>query len=261
MSVRLSRIDIFPIKSLDGVSVAEARVLDAGCLEHDRRFAMFDADGRIINGKRTPVVHQLQTTFDSDITRVTFTDRGDGRSAMFSLAEERDAIERFLADHFAMPVSLREDRLRGFPDDTDASGPTIISAETLREAGEWFGIDLEDSRRRFRANLTLEGGEPFWEDRLFGPPSEPVLFRVGENLLFGTNACARCVVPSRDPDSGAQRTGFAKIFVEKRRDSLPKWADADAFDHFYRLAVNTRLYSKSTQGLLRVDDPVEIVNG
>lgn len=261
MPIRLARIEIFPIKSLDGMIVEEARVLDAGCLEHDRRFAMFDREGKVINGKRTPLVHLLQAAFDPGVTHVTFTDRRDGRTAVFSLAEDRSAIEVFLAEHFAMPLTLREDPSRSFPDDTDASGPTVISTETLREAGGWFGLDLENSRRRFRANLTLTGGGPFWEDRLFGPPGEPVLFRIGDVLLFGTNPCARCVVPSRDPDSGEQNRGFQKSFADKRRESLPDWADRDAFDHFYRLAVNTRLYSKTGEGLLRVGDPVEIVNG
>jgi len=261
MSVRLAHIEVFPIKSLDGVSVSEARVLDSGCLQHDRGFAMFDRDGRVINGKRTPLVHQLQATFDHDVTKVTFTDRRDGLSQTFTLAEDRAAIECFLSEQFAIPVTLRNDPVRGFPDDTDAPGPTVISIETLREAGEWFGLDVDNSRRRFRANLALEGGGPFWEDRLFGPPGEPVLFRIGDVLFFGTNPCARCVVPSRDPVSGEQRSGFAKIFAERRRSMLPDWADRDVFDHFYRLAVNTRLYSKSNEGLLRVGDPVEIVNG
>ncbi len=217
--------------------------------------------GRVINGKRTPLVHQLEATYDDNVTHVTLTDRRDRRKETFSLAADRGTLERYLSNHFSMPVTLREDATRGFPDDTDASGPTVISAETLREVGEWFGFDVENSRRRFRANLTLEGGGPFWEDRLFGPPGEPVLFRIGEILFFGTNPCARCVVPSRDPVSGQQGTGFAKQFSEHRRDSLPMWSDRDVFDHFYRLAVNTRLYSNSKERLLRVGDLVEIVNG
>jgi uncharacterized protein YcbX len=36
----LSRIDLFPIKSLDGVSVAAARINPTGILEHDRVFAI-----------------------------------------------------------------------------------------------------------------------------------------------------------------------------------------------------------------------------
>jgi uncharacterized protein YcbX len=41
----LSRIDLFPIKSLDGISVASARINCAGILEHDRVYAIVDAAG------------------------------------------------------------------------------------------------------------------------------------------------------------------------------------------------------------------------
>jgi MOSC domain-containing protein len=53
MSARLHRITIYPIKSLDGVAVDEIEVLPACGLANDRRFALQDANGRFINGKRT----------------------------------------------------------------------------------------------------------------------------------------------------------------------------------------------------------------
>jgi uncharacterized protein YcbX len=53
----LSRIDLFPIKSLDGVSAPEARISSAGTLEHDRIYAIVDAAGSYVNGKRTERVH------------------------------------------------------------------------------------------------------------------------------------------------------------------------------------------------------------
>ena len=66
----LSRITIFPIKSLDGVTLNEAAITAGGILEHDREFAIFDAEGRVINGKRTPRVHQLRCSFDDALREV-----------------------------------------------------------------------------------------------------------------------------------------------------------------------------------------------
>lgn len=260
MTILLAGIDLFPIKSLDPMSVESARVLPSGCLANDRRFALFDADGKVVNGKRTPLVHALQTSFDETVGRVTVTDRRDGRDGTFSFAEDRPAIELRLSEHFGFPVTLREDRAAGFPDDTLASGPTAIARETLETVADWFELSFEDVRRRFRANLTLEGGGPFWDDRLFGPPGEPITFRIGDVLLFGTNPCARCVVPSRDPETAAATLGFAKAFAQRRRELLPAWADPDAFDHFYRLAVNTRLFAPAGWGVLRVGDRVDLTN-
>lgn len=261
MTVRLARIDLFPIKSLDAVTVESARVLPSGAIENDRRFALVDAQGKFVNGKRTSLVHALRVSFDAACERLTLADRRDGREQSFSLVDDRPAIESRLSEHFAVPVSLREDTAVGFPDDTLAPGPTVVAAETLAAVAGWFGLSVDDARRRFRANLIVDGGGPFWDDRLFGPPGEPIAFRVGEVILFGTNPCARCVVPSRDPETGEQVRGFAKAFAVRRSESLPAWAVPDAFDHHFRLAVNTRLYAPAGGGVIRVGDAVEILDG
>ena len=41
----LDRITIYPIKSLDGIDVAQARVLACGALEHDRLWRLVDLEG------------------------------------------------------------------------------------------------------------------------------------------------------------------------------------------------------------------------
>jgi hypothetical protein len=60
----LDRITIYPVKSLDGLDVAEARVLPAGGLEHDRRWQLTDLEGRVLNAKRSPLFHAIRAEFD-----------------------------------------------------------------------------------------------------------------------------------------------------------------------------------------------------
>ena len=60
----LDRIVVYPVKSLDGVDLAEARVLPGGALEHDRRWRLVDAEGRVVNAKRTPRFHAIRAEFD-----------------------------------------------------------------------------------------------------------------------------------------------------------------------------------------------------
>ncbi|OYR80272.1 hypothetical protein DJ71_15175, partial [Halorubrum sp. E3] len=62
---RLERLRVYPVKGLDGVDVEGVRVLDGGTLKRDREFALFDADGDVVNGKRTDRVHDLATGFDA----------------------------------------------------------------------------------------------------------------------------------------------------------------------------------------------------
>jgi uncharacterized protein len=42
----LSRIDLYPIKSLDGVSVTQVRIKGSGALESDRIYAIVDRFNR-----------------------------------------------------------------------------------------------------------------------------------------------------------------------------------------------------------------------
>jgi uncharacterized protein YcbX len=153
--VRLARIDLFPVKSFDSVTAKSARLLPSGGLENDRRFALFDAQGKFINGKGTPLVHALNLTFDDAIEHVTIATRDGSGEQTYSLAADRPAIESRLAEHFGQPVTLREDTAAGFPDDTLAAGPTVLAAETLAAVADWFGLPFDDARRRFRANLLI----------------------------------------------------------------------------------------------------------
>jgi uncharacterized protein YcbX len=99
----------------------------------------------------------------------------------------------------------------------------------------------------------------FWEDQLYGEDERSVVgFRIGEVAFEGSNPCARCPVPARDPQSAADLLGFQKRFSDLRRETLPLWAPAARFDHFYRLAVNTRVAPTETGKPLRVGDPLRL---
>ncbi|MCA1685537.1 MAG: MOSC domain-containing protein, partial [Planctomycetia bacterium] len=55
--------------------------------------------------------------------------------------------------------------------------------------------------------------------------------------------------------------GFSKRFSGHREATLPPWATAARFDHFYRLAVNTRRPGPGAEpGVIRVGDEVEILS-
>jgi uncharacterized protein len=74
----------------------------------------------------------------------------------------------------------------------------------------------------------------------------PTSFEIGAVRLRGRTACQRCVVPTRDSSSGEVIAGFAKTFGQRRREEMPPWAPATAFDHFYRLTLNTSLDPNDT---------------
>ncbi len=236
---RLTRIAIYPIKSLDGVEVGTATVAAGGALAGDRRWAIVDEGGKFVNAKRFPAIHGLQARYDLAAETVSLRKRSDSweRARTFCLLSERAELATWLGAYFGRSVAIIENATGGFPDDTSAFGPTAIATASLEAVAAWFpDLDLESVRRRFRVNLEFDDAPPFWEDGLCGKT-----FRIGEVRVEGVNPCQRCPVPARDPDTGAAYPQFQKIFVERRQQSLPASVDPSWFDHFYRLSLNTRI--------------------
>ena len=226
-----------------------------------------------MNGKREPRVHRVAAAFDLSKESVTVGPRGgDGRPAAgsqtFGLTDDREELEARLSRLLARPVQLQEDPKHGFPDDADAPGPTVISTATLAVVADWFDLTPEETRRRFRANLEISAqgtgtAEPFVEDRLVPEAGEQIEFWAGEGRFVGTGPCARCAVPARDSRTGHADKGFQKEFARRRKESLPDFAPAGRFDHYFRLAVNTRPLGRSrgggNGGIVRVGDAVRII--
>jgi uncharacterized protein YcbX len=253
--MQLTRIIIFPIKSLDGISIELARFTAGGILEKDRIFAIYDVDGKVVNGKRTARIHDLRGAFDPEIREVRLWQKDE--SPMQFQLDNLPPLEKWLSEFFGFPVVIRQESEKGFPDDREAFGPTIVSEASLLEIQSWFpGLTLESLRRRFRANLELLGEKPFCEDILFGAAGELKPFQVGEVKFFGHNPCQRCVVPTRDPDNGQGVTGFQKTFMEQRKKTLPEWSNAQRFNHFYRFAINTSVPPTEAGKQIRTGDTV-----
>jgi uncharacterized protein YcbX len=257
---RLARIQIHPIKALDSVQAKEARIGPGGGLELDRVWALFSADGQWVNGKRTAAIHLIRAAYAPDLSSATFSVPGDSRKIPIkTLAFPGDTAgaAEWFSTFFEQPITVRNSPA-GFPDDTIANGPTIISTASLQAVCELFpGMTIDEARARFRTTLEIDGVPAFWEDQLFGE-EEPsaVRFRIGEVQFEGSNPCARCPVPPRDAHTGEITLGFQKLFSDFRRANLPSWAPKARFDHFYRLATNTRVAPTQSGRILRVGDPV-----
>jgi uncharacterized protein YcbX len=269
----LGRIVVYPIKSLDGIAVSSSRFVAGGGLEHDRAFAIRDNSGKIVTAKRFAGIHRLTAEFDLQAGTVRLAaSAGDTEPpppGEFRLSARNPDLEAWLGAFFGFEVTVDENRETGFPDDLDSPGPTVIGRPTLEAVARWFApLDLAETRRRFRANLEFETAPgdpeplpPFWEDRLFDADASPdalatVGFRVGEVRFEGTNPCARCAVPARDSHTGEAWPRFAQEFQAHRAAALPAWAPPTAFDHFYRLAVNTRVPASEVGKQIQVGDKV-----
>jgi uncharacterized protein YcbX len=257
----LANIRLHPIKGLDPVTVPEARIGPNGGLELDRVWALFSVDGQWVNGKRTAAIHHIRADYDPLVSMVTLSVSGGAKkskackTAPFAFPADYERASAWFSEYFDQTVIVRHIP-EGVPDDGLAPGPTIVSTASLQAVSDLFpGVEVHEARERFRTTLEIDGVPPFWEDQLFsGEENYPVRFRIGEVAFEGSNPCARCPVPPRNPRTGEELIGFQKKFSEMRRTSLPATSPASRFDHFYRMATNTRVPSTEQGKVICVGD-------
>ncbi|BAZ17797.1 MOSC domain-containing protein [Calothrix sp. NIES-4071] len=255
----VSRLFIYPIKSLDRVEVKSTKVLKSGALKRDREFAVFDKSGRFVNGKRDERIHTMRSEFDLETNIVSLRVQGTEQTNVYHIEKEHEALESWLSEFFGFPVEVKQNLDTGFPDDTVSPGPTIISTATVETIASWYPeLDVEEVRLRFRSNIEISGVPAFWEDRLFTEADETVNFQIGNVQFMGINPCQRCVVVTRDPQTGEAYPNFQKTFVAQRRTTLPEWAEKPRFNHFFRLAINTRLPATEQAKTIRIGDKLKI---
>ncbi|MBX0294932.1 MOSC domain-containing protein [Haloarcula nitratireducens] len=251
----IERLTVYPVKALDGRDVERSRVLPGGTLAHDREFALLDADGDVVNGKRTDRVHDVESSYDPE-TRTLNASVPDAGTERFELATAsgRERAADWFGEVFGLDATLTRDTALGHVDRREM-GPSVISTATLETVASWFaGVTVDGARRRLRANVEVGGVEAFWEDRFVGEAA-PV-FEAGDVRIEGVTPCGRCVVPERDPDTGEPTTEFRERFVERRRETFPEWADRDAFDHFYTLMLIARVPDADREKTIAVGDDV-----
>ena len=281
--VRIGELVAYPLKSADGISVDRTELGPKGALRGDRSYALVEAgvdphaasvggDGGYVNGKREPAVHAVRASYDlvdgPDATPTAVTLDRPARpetgvaadERRFALPDDREALEAWVGEYLGYPVDLVRDPDGGLPDDRAAPGPTVVSRATLEAVAGWFDdvADATEMRRRLRPNVVLSDCPAFFEDRLFADRGEGVRFTAGETELLGVNPCQRCVVPSRDPDTGTEIDGFRERFVRKRRETRPAWLDSDRFDHAFRLMVNTVVPEASWGDTVAVGESIAI---
>lgn len=256
---RLTRIRVHPIKALDPVERDRVAVSAAGGLAGDRAYAIVDADGTYVNGKRTAAVHRLAADVDLSAATVTIGERGDADRRTFHLDRDREALVDWLVAYLGYPVDVVSGDGGELTDSAalggEAPGATVVSTATLEAVAAWFpDLGVDGIRRRFRANLEVDGVEAFWEDRLVGGDARVT---IGDVPFRDVEPVHRCVVPTRDPDTGDPTEGFRERFLRRRESTIPS-AVRDAFDHAYALTVLARPAEAAHGETVAVGDPVAV---
>lgn len=220
--LKLSEIWTYPVKSLGGISVQSASILQKG-LEHDRRWMLVTDDGALLTQRTHPRMALFRTSLRNDHLEVSYT--GETLHIPFEIPHHDARRERIWKDKvLVIPMGDVYDRwfserlgvacqLMAFPEDNprpveagyvddemhvrlqDAFPFLVIGQSSLDELNR--RLDTPVPMNRFRPNLVFTGGEPHEEDTWKE-------ISIGGLTFTGTRQCVRCTLPGVDQETGIQ---------------------------------------------------------
>lgn len=184
---RVARVFRWPAKGFGGEELMVG-TLDRHGLEGDRRGYLTGANGRKVTAFGVPALLRWSARWED---RGIVVHAPDGADRHWDDPELAGA----LSSDLGRPVTVR-DAPGGAP---DVANTVLITVEATRRAVEAaLGAPLDI--RRFRPNLHVELDAPaFAEEAWVGRR-----FRIGDTELEGVEACDRCVVVTRDPETIAK---------------------------------------------------------
>ncbi|HSL72804.1 MAG TPA: MOSC domain-containing protein [Longimicrobiales bacterium] len=235
--MKLSRLFVYPVKSLAGIELDAARVDDFG-IQHDRRWLVTDAHGIALTQRdlasmtliRPSIVDaglMLSAPDHASIevgipgnNAVTVTVWNDTVTAQDAGARPAEWLSDFLGHHV---------RLVYMPDDTfrrvdpryspaprrvsfaDAYPFLLVTQESLDELNR--RLEQPIGIERFRPNIVVSGAPaPHAED-------DWKRIRIGELEIQIVKPCARCAIPTIDPLTGERgKEPTRTLSTYRRRD-------------------------------------------
>jgi len=221
--MQLTGINIFPIKSMGGMSLQEATALPAG-LQYDRRWMLLDEDGRFLTQRHLPAMARIKFQWKEKGFEANFSGGGFGAIRIpFELPGTEAAVAKVWDDEVLvrdMPQELGEwfsevletkcrlvrivenavrHSLKGKPDKVssfaDITPFLIIGEASLQDLNSRIETPLPMSR--FRSNFVFAGGQPYEED-------DWDVFAVGDLVLKKYKKCGRCKVTTIDQETGVR---------------------------------------------------------
>jgi uncharacterized protein YcbX len=215
----------YPVKSMAGESLDSCAVGEQG-LEGDRRWALVDW---------TPNRAGKPLTIREEERLMTYRARlAAGVLEIWAPTGEVRTLDEAMVSHLATeasrPLTLRELEGANFDD----SPVLLVNLAAVTEFEAEAGVSVD--RRRFRANIYVDGLEPSEEISWLGRR-----VAVGGVELAVVKQCERCVVITRDPDSTAATPALLRVLAETRETYMG-------------------LYCQVTRpGRVAVGDPVHVV--
>lgn len=187
-------------------------VLELAGARGDRRFFLIDGRDRMVNAKTVGELTALVAAYSEDENRLALylpDDRlvvGDPRlgETIETRFYSEPTVARLvvgpwsgaISDYAGQPLRLVQAIGGGAVDRGAYGGVTLISRASLERLAEVGGRDGIDARR-FRMLIEIDGIDAHAEDEWVGSS-----IRVGEAAVRFAGHVGRCLITSRDPDTG-----------------------------------------------------------
>ena len=218
----VSQLFIYPIKSLGGISVNEAKITDRG-LEYDRRWMLVDDDHQFLTQRKNGEMALLATELHNDHILVSHKVKegkikipiitSNPETAIATIWDDQ-CLVRFVTDEadkwFSEMLSINC-RLVYMPDQSkrkieepfgndhnitslsDGYPVLMIGQSSLDELNNRLAAPIPMDR--FRPNIVFTGGTPFIEDSFTD-------FSINDALFTGVKASSRCKVITINQQTG-----------------------------------------------------------
>ena len=209
---RVVRISVAPVKSLGLVHPDEVD-LEAGGVRGNRRFWLRDESGALYAGKRDGSMMGIRPEWDEESRRLAlvFPD-GETVEGVVELGEPVEAElyklprasrsvigpwQEAISDYVGRPLTfLWADE--GAVDRTPRGGTvSLVSQASLERLREEAGVNEPVDGRRFRMLFEIDGVGAHEEDEWMGRDVQ-----IGDATIAVNGDIGRCVVTSRNPDTG-----------------------------------------------------------
>jgi uncharacterized protein len=233
----ISRLYIYPVKSLGGVSLQQSKVTRYG-LEHDRRWMLIDAQNRFMTQLQYPAMSQFavqisdgglhvthlanqqvftipyqpQTNstvqvqvWDDDCTGTFVSAQAD---AWFSKQLDMPCRLVYMTDDSIRTVNQKYADPQHITSFTDGYPTLMISEASVRDLNTRLQYPVEVIR--FRPNVVIDDVEPYFEDRLRE-------FRIGDIQFRGVKPCPRCIMINLNPQTAQTHPEPLKVLAGYRK--------------------------------------------
>jgi uncharacterized protein YcbX len=207
----VSGLAITPVKGTR-LHPVERIELDLDGVRENRRFYVIDARNRMLNAKVLGTLQTVVAEYSESSRRLALA-FPDGRTETGEISLGERVPTRFfsgqraarvlegpwsaaLSEHVRQPVRLVEPLDGGAVDRGAQGAASLISRASLHRLAAEAGLEEIDPRR-FRMLIEIDGVSANHEDRWVGRK-----MRVGAALIAWSGHVGRCLITSRDPETG-----------------------------------------------------------